>query len=145
MNKDKKKLILIAIVTVMFLLGVIASGYFDLSNNLLDSKGTLFYIVPLLLVVFMIFFITRRYKDVKSGMPLEDERSKQVMLKAAAFSFQATLYWLLAISMFEPVFAKILFGVNTLDASQTVGGAITGMAFFFFVSWIYYDKNGKLA
>jgi len=144
MNKDKKKLVLIAIATVTLLMGVVAGGYMDISTNGPGAKGLLPYAVPLILVVFMVLFITRRYKDIKSGMPLEDERSKQVMTKAAAAAFQASLYWLLAISVFEPFFAKILFAAKTLDASQTVGGAVTGMAIFFFVSLIYYDKKGKL-
>ncbi len=144
MQKDKKKLILMAILTVTLLLGVIVGGYIDFSSNMLDAKGIISYLIPLILVVFMVFFITRRYRDIKGGMPLEDERSKQVVTKAAATSFYATLYWLLAISMFEPFFAKILFSTQKLDASQTVGGAITGMAVFFFISWLYYDKKGKL-
>lgn len=144
MQKDRKKLILMAILTVTLFLGVIVGGYMDFFNNMLDAKGILFYLIPLILVVFMAFFITRRYRDIKGGMPLEDERSKQVVTKAAAASFQATLYWLLAISIFEPFFAKILFSTQKLDANQTVGGVITGMAIFFFISWLYYDKKGKL-
>jgi uncharacterized membrane protein len=133
-----------AILTVTLLLGVIAGGYMDFSSNMLDNKGIIFYLIPLILVVFMVFFIARRYRDIKGGMPLEDERSRQVITRAAAASFQATLYWLLAISMFEPFFAKILFSTQKLDASQTVGGAITGMAVSFFIFWFYYDKKGKL-
>jgi uncharacterized membrane protein len=144
MDKDKKKLILMAILTITLLFGVIASVCMDFSSNILDNEGVLFYIIPLILVVFMVFFIARRYRDIKNGMPLEDERSKQVITKAAATSFQVTLYWLLAISIFEPFFAKILFSTQKLDASQTVGGAIAGMAVFFFIFWFYYDKKGKL-
>ena len=75
---------------------------------------------------------------------MEDERSKKVVMQASAASFQFSLYWLLAISWFEPFFARVLFGVEKLDASQTVGGAIAGMAIFFFIFWFYYDKKGKL-
>jgi len=144
MEKDKKKLVLIAIMTVILFLGVLVGAFIDFSSNMLDTKGIIFYLIPLILVVFMAFFIIRRYRDIKGGMPLEDERSRQVITKAAATSFYATLYWLLAISMFEPFFAKILFGTKTLDAGQTVGGAITGMAIFLFIFWIYYDEKGKL-
>jgi hypothetical protein len=91
----------------------------------------------------MAFFILRRYKDIKQGMPFEDERSKKVMTSAAAHSFFISLYWLLIISMFESFFAK-MFGTEKLDASQTVGGGIAGMAIIFLICWFYYEKKGKL-
>jgi len=144
MKKDKFRLIVMAILAILVLATAILYFSAAISGKETNSGTLIPFLIPVILVVFMIFFIKRRYKDIKEGMPTEDERSKKVIIQASAASFQFSLYWLLAISWFEPFFAKVLFGGEKLDAGQTVGGAIAGMAIFFFVFWFYYDKKGKL-
>jgi len=141
MKNDKFRLIIMAILTVM-VLAVAALYAFEVIGEKETNLGAI--IIPVIVVLFMVFFIRKRYKDVKEGMPMEDERSKKVLMQASAASFQFSLYWLLAVSLFEPFFARVLFDVQKLDASQTVGGGIAGMAIFFFIFWLYYDKKGKL-
>ncbi|MDD5145348.1 MAG: hypothetical protein PHF44_00645 [Candidatus Pacebacteria bacterium] len=144
MKKDKVRLIIMTILSIT-VLSTVALYAFEVIAKKETSRGTIIsFLIPVIVVLFMLFFIKRRYKDVKEGMPIEDERSKKVTIQASAASFQFSLYWLLAISWFEPFFAKVLFGAEKLDASQTVGGAIAGMAIFFFIFWLYYDKKGKL-
>jgi putative effector of murein hydrolase len=144
MKNDKLRLTIITVGTILLLAGAALYA----SQSIITKEKNLGDLIPFLItvtvVLFMIFFIKRRYKDIKEGMPMEDERSKKVLMQAAAASFQFSLYWLLAISWFEPFFARVLFGAQKLDASQTVGGAIAGMAIFFFIFWFYYDKKGKL-
>lgn len=142
MKKDKIHLFVLAALTVTLFGGL---GLYVLQIPVGDlGAGEVFTILlPLTIVLFMIVFITKRYKDVKAGMPLEDERSKRVMTKAAAVSFYATLYWLLFISWFEEPIARLV-DLERLDAGQTVGGAILGMAITFAISWAYYHNKGKL-
>jgi len=144
MKKNKIRLILITTGTILLLVASALYGYLALIKKEATPGGLIPILIPLIVIIFMMFFISKRYKDVKEGMPMEDERSKKVIMQASAASFQFSLYWLLAISWFEPFFARTLFGVEKLDASQTVGGAISGMAIFFFIFWFYYDKKGKL-
>jgi hypothetical protein len=144
MKKDRNRLILIATVTVTLLTIIVLYSFSTLSKGGVSPRSLISILIPLLVVAFMAFFITRRFKDINQGMPLEDERSKKVMTQAAAKSFYVSLYWLLAISWFESFFAENLFGVEKLDAGQTVGGAIGGMAIFFFIFWFYYNKKGQL-
>ncbi|MFH1575463.1 MAG: hypothetical protein ABIB55_00780 [Candidatus Nealsonbacteria bacterium] len=142
MKKDKTRLILITTITIILLATISLYGYTVVSKREVTAGSLISFIIPLLVIVFMALFITKRYKDMKQGVPFEDERSKKVINQAAAKSFYVSLYWLLAISWFEPFFAKNLFGVEKLDAVQTVGGAIGGMAIFFFIFWFYYNKKG---
>lgn len=144
MKNDKFRLIIMVILTVTLLAGVALYAIEVISDKEKNLGDLIPFLITGIVVLFMAFFIKKRYADIKEGMPMEDERSKKVMVQAAASSFQASLYWLLAISMFESLFARVLFGGEKLDASQTVGGAIAGMAIFFFISWIYYDRKGKL-
>ena len=140
MKKDTFRVILMAIISVALLATISLYGYMVISKREVDLGSSIAFIIPLLIVVFMAFFITRRYRDIKQGMPFEDERSKRIMTQAAAKAFYVTLYWLLAISWFEEFFAG-MFGVEHLDAGQTVGGGIAGMAVAWFAFWFYYNKK----
>ncbi len=144
MKNDKFRLIIMTILAIMVLGTAILYFTAIIPGKETNSGALIPFLIPVIVVVFMIFFITRRYKDIREGMPMEDERSKKVVMQASAVSFQFSLYWLLTISWLEPFFAKVLFGAEKLDASQTVGGAIAGMAIFFFIFWFYYDRKGKL-
>jgi len=140
MKKDTFRVILMAIISVALLATISLYGYMVISKREVDLGSSIAFIIPLLIVVFMAFFITRRYRDIKQGMPFEDERSKRIMTQAAAKAFYVTLYWLLAISWFEEFFAG-MFGVEHLDAGKTVGGGIAGMALAWFAFWFYYNKK----
>jgi hypothetical protein len=142
MQRNKTKLFLMAVLSFTLLLTIAAYGFFALKKDGIDFGNVIGFVVPLLVVIFMAFFLVRRYRDVKQGQPMEDERSRKVMNAAAAKSFYISLYWLLAISWFESLFAEKLFGSAHLDASQTVGGGIAGMAIIFFLAWFYYQKKG---
>lgn len=143
MKNDKKRLLLTTILTIAVFGTIVLYSLNANFNKKLNFGDLLPPITTLIVVAFMVFFILRRYRDIKEGMPLEDERSKKVIMQAAAKSFYFSLYWLLAISWFESFFAK-MFGSQQLTASQTTGGGIAGMAIFFIASWIYYDRKGKL-
>ena len=144
MKKDKTRLVLITAVTIILLVTVALYAVPSVMKEGVNSGNLVSIAIPLIVIAFAALLITRRYRDIKQGMPMEDERSKKVVNQAAAKSFFFSLYWLLALSMFESFFAKNLFGVEKLDASQTVGGAICGMAIFFMIFWLYYNKKGQL-
>ena len=131
-----------AVITIA-LLYIIFLFFFPIPVENLNIGGILTIVIPLVLIVFMVFFVGRRYRDIKTGMPLEDERSKKVMTKTAAMSFYTTLYWLLFISLFKDPIARMV-DLEYLDVGQTVAFAILGMAVAFFGFWIYYNKKGKL-
>lgn len=143
MHKDKIKLIFLAILTITVLLTVALYGFKMAIKQELNPGNLIALIIPLIIMGFMAFLIFRRYKDIKTGLVVEDERSKKVMTKAAAQSFYISLYWLLIISWLEPFFAKIA-NLDRLDASQAISGGIGGMAIIFFISWFYNNKKGEL-
>src|SRR4030042_2936016 len=118
MKNDKFRLIIIAILTITVLAIAVLYTFESIIMKEKNLGALVPLLIPVILVVFMVFFIKRRYKDVKEGMPMEDERSKKVIIQASAASFQFSLYWLLAISWFESFFARTLFGVEKLDAGE---------------------------
>lgn len=142
MKKDKFRLFIMAVITIT-LLAILLHFFLPIPIKDLNIGEIFTIAIPLILVVFMAFFVGRRYKDIKAGMPLEDERSKKVMIKTAAMSFYTTLYWLLFISLFKDPIARMV-DLEYLDAGQTVAFAVLGMAVAFFGFWFYYNKKGKL-
>lgn len=142
MKKDKFRLFIMAVITIT-LLYIIFLFFFSMPVGELNIGEILTIVIPLALIVFMAFFVARRYRDIKTGIPLEDERSKKVMTKTAAMSFYTTLYWLLLISWLKGPIARML-GLEYLDAGQTSAVAILGMVVVFFGFWLYYNKKGKI-
>lgn len=143
MKKDKLRIIGMVILTCL----VLGTGLLYMATIFTKGKINLEnffpFIIILIAVLFMVYFIKHKYRDVKEGMPLEDERSRKVMTQAAAMTFYVSIYWLLAISFFEDFFAKIT-NVEKLDVGQTIGIGIAGMTICFIVAWFYYNRKGKL-
>ena len=142
MKKDIFRLFIMTVITIM-LLGTLFLFFLPIPVRDLNIGEIFTIVIPLVLIVFMVFFVGRRYRSIKAGMPLEDERSKKVMTKTAAMSFYITLYWLLFISWLKGPIARML-DLEYLDAGQTSAVAILGMAVVFFGFWLYYNKKGKL-
>lgn len=143
MKKDIKRIKLALIVSLLVLITSVAYTGQIVKNDTVNIGSLMPLSIIILVLVFMAIFLVRRSKDIKQGMPYEDERSRMVMAKATSTSFFITMYWLIAIGMFEEQFAK-MFGVETLSASQATGGGVAGMAVMFIISWIYYNKKGDL-
>lgn len=145
MSKHQRDLFKLSLMTALLVLILVTIAFYipgAFKGQDFKPGSLLPIIITLLILVFMLFFIIRRFKDVKERQPLEDERSKQIITKAAARAFYISIYWLLAIGWFESFFAHKLYGLEKLDASQTAGGGIAGMALIFFIAWFYYNRQG---
>jgi hypothetical protein len=132
-NIDKRKLIariaVFVAVTVTFLV---------LGVTLLIKGQVVDFIVSVIIIstllALAIPYVLRAGKSLKRGLPLEDERSRRVRDKAAAFSFYVSLYLLLGISYFSDYVE--------LRVGQAIGAGILGMAATFGLSYLYFDKKG---
>lgn len=100
------------------------------------TVGYLIIGLSVLMVCFGIYFKLQRYKNEKAGLTADDELSKRVKEKATAKAFHLSFYMWLFIILFvkgiEPN-VKIIMGFGLL-----------GMAFVFFLNWLYYSKIGIL-
>ncbi len=95
--------------------------------------------IIVIIVLFMIPFVKRRWFDVKKGFPFEDERSKKVMTNASSKAYYVSLYWMLAIS-----FSVEVLEIVELDVGQAIGIGIVGMAVLFGIFFLYYNGKGDL-
>ena len=97
---DKTRFWIIATVIGMVILSVLAI------TVLLLSRGEVMRSLPslaaaLTLLAIAAVFLAKAYKDVKSGMPIEDERSTLNKMKAGYYTYLLTIYLLLGLAFYS--------------------------------------------
>ena len=127
-----KRTVIVFIVAVLVL---IATGLWILSStgNFKPFDLVEFGII-ILVVAFALFFGYKRLTSARRGEPTEDELSKKVMLKTAAWSYYISLYlWVAMLFIKDRV---------NLDTDQLIGAGILGMAVSFAVCWLIFHFRG---
>ena len=127
-----KRTVIVFIVAVLVL---IATGLWILSStgNFKPFDLVEFGII-ILVVAFALFFGYKRLTSARRGEPTEDELSKKVMLKTAAWSYYISLYlWVAMLFIKDRV---------NLDTDQLIGAGILGMAVSFAVCWLIFNFRG---
>ena len=90
--------------------------------------------VIVVLIGFALFIGYKRLSSVKKGEPAEDEMSKKVMQKTAAFSYYISIYLWLVIMYFSDRFH---YEMHTI-----IGAGILGMAVIFGICWLVINFTG---
>ena len=104
------------------------------SNGISIGENFTLPIILSVVVVFAIIVGVRRFKSLKHGEPAEDEYSKKIMQKTAAYSFYVSLYLWLVVSYFSEG--------SEMDTQQVIGLGVVGMAIVFVVSWVFVKLLG---
>lgn len=104
------------------------------SNGISIGENFTLPIILSVVVVFAIIVGVRRFKSLKQGEPAEDEYSKKIMQKTAAYSFYVSLYLWLVVSYFSEG--------SEMDTQQVIGLGVVGMAIVFVVSWVFVKLLG---
>jgi len=90
--------------------------------------------VIVVLVGFGLYFAYRRFSSANRGEPQEDELSKKIMQKTAAWSYY--------ISLFMWLFMGWISDRLSMDMGEVIGTGILGMAVIFFGCWIAVKLRG---
>ncbi len=135
--KDKKRVYLLGVVSFL----VIFTMLLWAGTVIIQGKTTEAVIpggIAVMILLLMIPLVKRRYFDAKKGYPYEDERTQKIMQKVMSNSYLVTLYWLLAIG-----FASDKY-IHFRDVSQAMSLGVLGMALFFGIFYIYYNRKGDV-
>lgn len=90
--------------------------------------------VIVVLVGFGLYFAYRRFSSANRGEPQEDELSKKIMQKTAAWSYYSSLFmWL---------FMGWISDRLSMDMGEVIGTGILGMAVIFLGCWIAVKLRG---
>ncbi len=123
-----KRSIIIGIVAAL-LLGTLVIWMLNTGRSI---SGTFFGImgIQLVVLVFAIFVIYKRWTAAKNKLPAEDEMSKGILRRGAATSYYVSIYMWLAFMYFEE---RI-----DMERSTLIGAGILGMAIIYGLSWVYH-------
>lgn len=123
----------IALVVSLAVLVTTALWFFKVEKTISGTEIVTFGTI-IVLVGFGLFFACRRFTGASRGEPAEDELSKKVMQKTAAWSYYISLYmWVFMIWLKDRI---------TLDTEEVLGAGILSMAVIFFLCWIVIRLRG---
>ena len=129
MKQSKNALIILAMLSMTFVLGLIGvyrAGYIP--------KGLDIFIIALTVIAAIYAFVIylKQHKDVKSGFPAEDEMTTLIKYKAGYYAFTASMYMWLLIFLSKRLFP---------DVETMLGSGILMSAVFAIVIKIYLTRN----
>lgn len=104
------------------------------SAGVADRTDTIQFGVIGLLISFAVFVGLKRLKSERRGEPAEDELSKRILQKTAAWSYYISLYLWVAMIYIR--------GRVSMDTEQLIGTGILGMAVTFAVCWLVFNFRG---
>ena len=124
-----KRAIIIAAIALL----VVVTIVLWLVNSGDSQKGSLSLMlgIQLVVVVFAVLVVVKRWTAAKNRVPAEDEMSKGILRRGAATSYYVSLYMWLAFMFFEEQ-------IN-LERSTLIGAGILGMAVIYALSWVYHS------
>ncbi|MBN1108491.1 MAG: hypothetical protein JXR66_12730 [Bacteroidales bacterium] len=127
-----KRAIIVFIVAALVLVSV--GLWISSSSEAFKTFDVLSLVVIILVVGFALYIGFRRLTSAKRGEPAEDEMSKKVLLRTAAWSYYVSLYLWVAI-----LFIKDRV---TLDTEELIGAGILGMALSWVICWLILNFRG---
>jgi peptidoglycan/LPS O-acetylase OafA/YrhL len=122
----------------LFIIVAVVAGtcffWFISSGEGLSSTDIFHSSIIALILAFAIFVGYKRLSSAKRGEPTEDELSKKVIQKTAAWSYYISLYmWVAMIYIKDRV---------SMDTEELLGTGILGMAICFGVCWLIFNFKG---
>ena len=132
--KDKIGIVLgigiAAMVLVTLTLYIISAGNFEL-NEIIPIG------IVLIVVALAIYVLWDRIKNVKKGLPAQDERLKLTNYKAGFYAFIAAIWS----AVFGPLVIEILFDYE-LPGSRVTAVVVLVSGFVFVASYLYLARKG---
>ncbi|MDY6932180.1 MAG: hypothetical protein SVJ22_09735 [Halobacteriota archaeon] len=107
-----------------------------------DSIEYIFMALVVCLSIFSSFIVIKRAKDLKSGLPVEDELSRKVSHKAGAHAWISSIWIAVALVWYNTFFVDN-FNVPELATEQALGAVILSSGMIFFVLAFYYNRRGE--
>jgi len=129
-NKMKRPYYLIFAISAL----IVAALFILKSNGIILGEDSNMTIILLVIGLLALVVAIRRFKSLKNREPAEDEYSKRIMQKTAAYSFYISMYLWLVVSYFSED--------SGMDTQQVIGLGVVGMAVVFVISWVVVKLTG---
>jgi len=124
---DARRIIVMTVLLCLVAATILAWGWFAEPGG---SPGI--PAIALLLLLIGGFFLWNAWRDVRRGLPIEDERSVLAKTRAGYYAFLVSIYFWLALGWFEEELP--------MTVGQAGGAAIAFGALVFFAAWVYFSR-----
>jgi len=142
MNERKRFILQVIIAILISLTFLVFAINFLIMQKI--TEGLIALVITIILVIALITWLRKRYREIKAGIPQKDEREMKIISLAGLRSFLISIYWLLAISWYSDLGVEKFNLPQFRDISQAVSFGILGMAVFFGLSWLWYKRKENL-
>jgi len=114
---------------------IVTLSFFVLNAGNIELDEIISIGIVLILVVSALYILWDRIKNVKRGLPAEDERLKLTNYKACSYGFIASIWSAVG----APLLSGILFDYEMpghyVTAAVVLCGGLTFMVSFFYLAW----------
>ena len=133
--KQKIMIITGVIITILVLITLFL---WMINTDDLESSTFISFVIILILVISAIYILWDRMKNLKKGLPAEDERLKLISYKAGYYGFIAAI-WSAIISN---ILTDIIFSYE-LTVSQLSGIVVLFSGLVFIFTYLYMSQTGS--
>jgi hypothetical protein len=137
-EKSRLKAFVGIVVTILVLGAIIVVG---LANAGEDNWATVMSAVILVsMAAISLIVVRRKLKDLKSGIPSEDERSRAIRMRAGYFAFFVSMYFLFGMALLHAILEDN--NVSSPPTSEWVMIYVAVMGSIFLVLNAYLNRKG---
>ena len=137
--KEKISVILGAIIGITVFFGVV---FYINAIQKVELYDLILIIIPIILVLGVIFLLRDKIKNIKAGLPSDDERAKKLQWKAGTYTYFATI-WIAVGIMWYNIFAENS-SLNELNTKQVIAAIVLLSAVCFFILNFYFMRKGDV-
>jgi len=117
---------------------LVTLSFYVLNAGKIDLDEIMLIGIVLILVAFAMYIVWDRIKNVRKGLPVQDERLKLTSYKAGYYGFIAAIWS----AVFAPLAIDILFDIE-LPGHLVTAVVVLVSGFVFAASYLYMYWKGK--
>jgi hypothetical protein len=138
--KEKMSIIISAGIALLI---IMLTTFYIIGPETLKLSNLLMIFIPIMLIIGAITILWDRIKNIKAGLPSEDERAKKLHWKAGAYAYYVTLWIAIGTMWYNIIFSDI-FGFPQLTAGQVVATIVLLSAMCWFIFQFYFRRQGDI-
>jgi hypothetical protein len=135
-TKDKIGIVLGLLVAILVFISLAA--YVTFSWGIIGYAELGIVVIAIILLGFSTYIVWDRARNIRKGLPADDERMRNISYKAGYYGFIAAIWTAVGAS---PI-ADILFG-HELEGSQVTAVVVIVSGFVFVTSYLYLARKGN--
>ena len=114
---------------------IVTMVFYVLNTGEIEFSEIFSIIIVLILVISASYVLWDRIKNIKRGLPAQDERLKITNYKACSYGFVASIWSAVGAPLISEIFFDYELPGNYVTAIVVLCGGLAFMISFFYLSW----------